>query len=1231
MKKFIYFIFVAVLLGCSSSKEIYLHPRYKNVTSSSSEVEYSLLLLGDVGDSGERSKDVLSEVHNQLNNSNPNNSGIIFLGDNIYPSGLRSKKHPDRKEDEERINNQLNILKGFDGEIFFIPGNHDWDHHGDKGWKSVKRQEKYIEEYLNREDAFLPNKGCPGPEVVKLSDGLVLIIIDSQWLLHPFRKPEGEKDKCDVRNSEEFLFAFKEVLKKNRNKQVIVAAHHPMYSNGNHGGKFRFKDHIFPLTAVKEKAYIPMPIIGSIYPFYRKFLGHRQDIAHPVYQEYINRVSKAMNEYDNVVFISGHEHNLQYSKHKNIHHVISGSGSKKTHLRFNNQLQFGARKKGFSKINYLKNGEFWLEFYCINDKGESELSYRELIFTKNRNERAKQPKIVKTSYKDQFKTVIPDSTYEASALKRFFFGNMNRDTWTKSLTVPYLDIHYVKGGLSPIKKGGGMQTLSLRMLGGDGKQYVLRGIKKNANFLTERELRGTIAQDIIYDGMSGSHPYASVVVPYLSKEAGIYYAQPKLVFVPDDPILGDYQDEFGGMFCLFEERPNDDMSAYSNFGNSEKVMSYSKVLEKLHKSSKHYVDIDYVVKARLFDMLIGDWDRHDDQWRWARFKDGERYKYRPIPRDRDQVFFQFDGVIPTLTKLPFLQRKFQPFTREVKDIRGLNFNARYFDRSYLTQSTADDWQRMAQEIQTLLTDEIIESAINEFPDEAFEISGDRIIQTLKDRRDNLQKTADDYYKVLAKEVSIVGKLKKDLFEVERHANGDVTVRVFSVKKEEKTKKENKPYFTRRFKYEETKELRLYGLKGKDKYHIKGKSDKSILVRIIGGFKEDYFIDESEVSGLKKHTKIYETDCDNVYEIGKETKIIEKSEVEAFDYDRKDFVYDKIAPAFSLGFNANDGFIIGPGIQITKQGFKKFPFQQRHTFKANYTSEARGFNLYYKGEYSDVIKDLDFVGNFELNNPLSFRYHQAGNEIDLDQKDEQFEGNIIFLNRIHVRPALIHTSKSGSQKFNFGLKFSHIGFERLPFELSDYHNIGKQMFLGSQISYQYKNMDKEIYPTRGLKFNFLTEWNNNLSSLDVNYLKLESEMSIYLPLHLWKKQTTVNFRLGGSHIYGDYAFFQANFLNGLSNFRGIDRNRLSGRSSLYQNTDLRFSLLKFRNYIAPFDVGVYAHADIARVFQDHENSSLWHNSFGGGVFVNVLESFMLVGTYSVSDIDETFIIGTNFFF
>ncbi|MBL4704761.1 MAG: metallophosphoesterase, partial [Flavobacteriales bacterium] len=914
MRKISIIIFVFLVSACTTSN-VYYHKEAskweESQPTTENELLYTLYMIGDAGGDTLNSKPLLNGLHVRLQDADPKKSGVVFLGDNIYPEGLHKKTSEFRLQDEGRINAQLDILKDYEGEILFIPGNHDWDRQGPDGLKRVKRQEEYSQKYLNKGNVFRPSHGCPGPEVLKLSPGLVLIAIDTQWWVHEFERTSGEKDGCDVRTPDELMVLFKDLLKKYRNQNVIVTGHHPLYSNGNHGGHFTAKDHLFPITAKNHNAYIPMPIIGSIYPFYRKFLGHPQDISHPVYQDMKNKLVKAMNEYENVIYVCGHEHNLQYTKKENIHHIVSGSGSKITHLKYDGNIDFGARELGYTRIQYYENGEIWLEFMLNDSETKVErIAYRRLLFTRNVVKNEIPLNRVQHSYKDLYATVIPDSNYAAGSIKRIFFGDLNRDLWTTPLKVPYLDIHMEKGGLTPIKKGGGMQTLSLRMQGGDGRQYTLRGIKKNSTFLTEKSLRGTIAQDVIYDGMAGSHPYASVAIPIVSDAAGVYHANPRLVYVPKDSILGDYLEEFGGMFCLFEERPDGDMSNELIFGNSKHVMNYSQAIEKMHGNYDHIVDKKYTVNARLFDMVIGDWDRHDDQWRWASFKEGKKIVYRPIPRDRDQAFFEFNGIFMSVANRKWLIRKFQPFNEDIRDISGQNFNARYFDRAFLNEANREDWLAQAELLKSNLTDEIIAAAIKELPSEGFAITGEEIIATFKARRDKLPEFAQRYYKRLAKSVDIPGTLKDDFFEIIRHDDGSVEVSIYPRKKGHK--KKEKRFYHRVFKIDETKEIRLYGLEGNDEYRIKGKVKKSIIVRIIGGFHNDHIEDKSTVNGIRKMTKIYETDGKNEIKKGSEARLKTMTEEKAYDYDRKEFVNNTLSPSLSVGFNPNDGFYIGPG-------------------------------------------------------------------------------------------------------------------------------------------------------------------------------------------------------------------------------------------------------------------------------------------------------------------------------
>jgi hypothetical protein len=73
------------------------------------------------------------------------------------------------------------------------------------------------------------------------------------------------------------------------------------------------------------------------------------------------------------------------------------------------------------------------------------------------------------------------------------------------------------------------------------------------------------------------------------------------------------------------------------------------------------------------------------------------------------------------------------------------------------------------------------------------------------------------------------------------------------------------------------------------------------------------------------------------------------------------------------------------------------------------------------------------------------------------------------------------------------------------------------------------------------------------------------------------------------------------------------------------------LFKVPNYVVPFDIGLLGHYDIARVWEENEESDHWHTSYGGGLFLNALDYIMLVATYSISGNDRLLSIGTKFMF
>lgn len=197
---------------------------------------------------------------------------------------------------------------------------------------------------------------------------------------------------------------------------------------------------------------------------------------------------------------------------------------------------------------------------------------------------------------------------------------------------------------------------------------------------------------------------------------GVPYLNSTLLHVPHQRALGVYDGVFGGTLSLLEERPDGALPDSPNMGGGKELVASSEVINAVHEHQDYRVDVRALIRARLFDMLIGDWDRHDDQWRWAVHKSKGSTIYKPVPRDRDQAFFTQDGLLPALVNRRWAMRKFQSFGPDIRDISGQHFNARYLDRAYLAGTDWSVWKEIADSMRVELTDAAIAEAIALFPD-----------------------------------------------------------------------------------------------------------------------------------------------------------------------------------------------------------------------------------------------------------------------------------------------------------------------------------------------------------------------------------------------------------------------------------------------------------------------------------------------------------------------------------
>ena len=330
------------------------------------KLSHTFYLVGDAGYQKELNakNKVLLELKNKLQLESENAS-ILFLGDNVYPNGLPKKKNPNYESSIAILQSQIDLVDGFKGRTLFIPGNHDW--YSDDGLQGLKRQEKYVEDKLKK-SSFLPNNGCP-IDKIDISDDIVLIVIDTQWYLEDWNEHPTINDDCEIKTRNEFFDEFEGLVKKNRDKTTLVALHHPMFSNGPHGGQYSAKQHLLPL-----------PIIGSLKNLIRETGGvSTQDIQNKNYQKLRNRIVTISQESKKVIFVSGHEHSLQFIKQDNLPQLISGATAKVSATKNTGNGVFSYGGLGYAKLEVFTDGSSKVSFYSVDDSGSKEIFMSEVL------------------------------------------------------------------------------------------------------------------------------------------------------------------------------------------------------------------------------------------------------------------------------------------------------------------------------------------------------------------------------------------------------------------------------------------------------------------------------------------------------------------------------------------------------------------------------------------------------------------------------------------------------------------------------------------------------------------------------------------------------------------------------------------------------------------------------------------------------------------------------------
>lgn len=810
--------------------------------------------------------------------------------------------------------------------------------------------------------------------------------------------------------------------------------------------------------------------------------------------------------------------------------------------------------------------------------------------------------------------VIPGPQYRAGWLHRLLFGSGWRDVWTTPIDVDVLDLDSFAGGMKPLKRGGGFQTRSLRFTTPNGRQFKFRSLDKDPAKLLPADLRETFVADIVQDFIATSNPVSALVAAPIISAAGVINAEPILCVLPDDDRLGEYRAEFGGILGTLEENPDDD--ADEAFAGSDKIKSTAKLFDRLKEDNDEVVDARDYLTARLIDIFLGDWDRHIDQWKWARFEiDGEKI-WRAIPRDRDQALCHYDGWVSNLVEayVPQIEGADETYPA----IKYLTFSGRHTDWRFLSRLDRATWDSVTDAVALRITDSVIDLAVNRLPQAMLAKAGDNLRKLLRSRRDGLRQVSDEYYCERFSVVDVRASDKAEYAHVDRIDDDHVSVTVYDLDRERKAKKS--PLFGRTFLADETDEIRLMMEGGADSIEVTGNVDRSILLRIVTGGGEDVVIDRSHVSGwLFSFLPIPDGENSTlVYTDGRDVRVVKgpstsihrrkvakpKDEAEQYEPRLPDRGFEWLYFPW-VSYTEDEGVFLGGRAVLTEYGFRADPWRDQLGFRAGYASGAMRFKGEFTGDFRSVIDGFRLgitAGASELE---VINFHGIGNETTLpDSLDGDFfevrqttglvrlDCGIDLLNNLvaYIGAEGHYTATDTDDAGTFIVQSRPYG-------------INEEWTANGLIGFRFDSRDNQTAPRHGFFAEIEGAFHPKISTLREPYITAHADLRLYIPI--FSSSSWMALRAEGKTIDGAYPYYDAAFIGGSKRLRGEGSQRYAGDRSVLLGAELRAPLFKMRLLI-PGTLGVHFFVETGRVWVGGEGSRIWHHTQGAGLFYTIVE-------------------------
>ncbi len=148
----------------------------------------------------------------------------------------------------------------------------------------------------------------------------------------------------------------------------------------------------------------------------------------------------------------------------------------------------------------------------------------------------------------------------------------------------------------------------------------------------------------------------------------------------------------------------------------------------------------------------------------------------------------------------------------------------------------------------------------------------------------------------------------------------------------------------------------------------------------------------------------------------------------------------------------------------------------------------------------------------------------------------------------------------------------------------------------------------MFPKKGINSNINFTYYPKLLDYKIDFSRIAAGIS-----GIFSFKTFTDFILilsgSGEKLFGTYPFFEAAALGGIKNLRGFPRERFQGDAMISGQSDLKIKIASV-NLFLPSTFGISGMSDIGRVFVKGENSEKWHNTYGGGLWLEIAKMALL---------------------